>query len=554
MSHTLWDIPGGIQVEPDHKAESTQTPIRVCPLPSRLIIPLQQHIGPAAEVCVRVGERVLKGQKIADSDARTFAPIHASSSGVIVEIGLYPTDSQEQPIQSCIVIETDGKEEWITHEDVPDYRSLSPHTLISHIRAAGIAGLGGAGFPTASKLASGAQTKIDTIVVNGMECEPYITCDDMLMRERAEEIIEGARIVQYILGAEKILIGIEDNKPFAADSMKRAAEPYTDIKVRVAPTLYPSGAARQTVKILTGRETPADGYTIDVGVFCFNAGTAAAVYRAICHGEPLLSRITTVTGMGVSLPGNFDVRIGTPVDFLLAQAGARFNDITRIIVGGPMMGYTLEDITAPVSKMSNCIIAGTAKDFPPPPPELPCIRCGNCAVVCPVTLLPQQLYFFARGNDFAKAQHYNLSDCIECGACSYVCPSTIPLVQYFRYAKNAIAQKKQEEDQAQRARERFEARLARLNKEEAEKEIRKRERTQPKPVQAETSGSAQNSGVSSDTVNRPTKPSVDPIFALQTAFNAANKKLKAAEAALATAVSSGASNQEDMQQKVDTLR
>lgn len=556
MSRPIWEIPGGIQVEPDHKAESTNGPIKTCPIPPTLIIPLQQHIGPAAEPIVNIGERVLTGQKIADHEARTFAPIHASSSGRVIDIGLYPADLPEKHLQTCIVIETDGKDEWIPHQGVVDFRSLSAEELILCIREAGIAGLGGAGFPTAAKLNVRPAREIDTIVVNGMECEPYITCDDLLMRERAAEIIEGAKIVQKILSAKEILIGLEDNKAVAAAALREAAKAYADVVVMVTPTLYPSGAARQTVQILTGRETPADGYTVDVGVFCFNTGTAAAVYQAVVFGKPLISRITTVTGLGVKSPGNFEARIGTPIEFLLAQADVQLTQISRLIMGGPMMGFTLNDISAPVTKISNCIIAGTNVDFPPPPPELACIRCGNCAVVCPVTLLPQQLYFFAKGNDLAKVQQFNLDDCIECGACSYVCPSTIPLVQYFRHAKSAIAEQQLEENKAALARQRFEARQARIAAEEAEKERRKRERAQAQAtaevVPAVTAMAAENIVVSP--AKNLAKPNIDPLFALQTALNSANKKLKAAESALAIAVSSGTSNRDEMQQKVDNLR
>ena len=547
MSRTIWEMPGGIHVLPDHKAESTQTAIRQCSIPSRLFIPLRQHIGQAAEPIVSIGDHVLKGQKIADSDAPLFAPIHASTSGTVSDIGIYPNGQPSNQNELCIVIESDGLDEWIAHNSISDYLSLDRIDLVNRIREAGIAGLGGAGFPTATKLNATVTTHIDTVVINSMECEPYITCDDMLMRERAEEIIEGAKIIQHILGANEILIGLEDNKPEAADTMRKAAEKYQDIQIMVTPTQYPSGAARQTVHLLTGRETPNDGHTVDVGVFCINTGTAAAIYRAIILGEPLVSRITTVAGLGVNSPGNLEVRIGTPIQYLLKECDANFSSLNRVIVGGPMMGFTLNDISAPCTKITNCVIAGTEKDFPPPPPELPCIRCGNCAVVCPVSLLPQQLYFFAKGNELEKAQQYNLADCIECGACSYVCPSTIPLVQYYRYAKTEIAIAQEEAEKAALARTRFEARQARVAKEEAEKEKRKRDRLN-------SNADVGVEHIKERMVKSITVAEVDPVIALQAAANSAQKKLKSAEAALAKALSLGHTNNEEMQQKVTSLR
>lgn len=547
MSRTSWEMSGGIQVLPDHKAESTQTAIRQCSIPARLFIPLQQHSGQAAEPIVRIGDRVLKGQKIADSDAPLFAPIHASTSGTIADIGMYPSGQPSNQNELCIVIEPDGLDEWVARNTISNYLNADRIDLLHRIREAGIVGLGGAGFPTATKLNATETTHIDTVVINSMECEPYITCDDMLMRERAEEIIEGAKVIQYILGANVILIGLEDNKPKAADIMRNTAAKYQDIQIMIAPTHYPSGAARQTVQMLTGRETPNDGHTIDVGVFCINAGTAAAIYRAIIQGEPLISRITTVAGLGVNSPGNLEVRIGTPIQYLLKECEADFSAINRVIIGGSMMGFTLNDISAPCTKITNCVIAGTEKDFPPPPPELPCIRCGNCAVVCPISLLPQQLYFFSKGNEFAKAQQYNLADCIECGACSYVCPSTIPLVQYYRHAKTEIAIAQEEVEKAALARTRFEARQARVAKEEAEKEKRKRDRIS-------STADVEVENVKEQVIKSVTVAAIDPVIALQSAANSAQKKLKSAEAALAKALSLGHTNNEEMQQKVTSLR
>ncbi len=472
ITYAKWELLGGIH-PPEHKHESTQSPIQQASLPERLIIPMLQHIGEEAKPVVNMGDRVLKGQKI--GEVRTFvsAPIHASTSGTVVDIAFYPVDHPSELNALCVVIAPDGRDEWAAHTGLRDYHLAEPLTLLAMIREAGIAGMGGAGFPTGSKLTL-KDTVVDTIVINAMECEPYITADDMLIRERAAEIIEGANIVKYLLKAQRIIVGIEDNKPQAITAMLNAANNQAHIQVLATPTKYPSGAARQTVYILTGREAPADGRTTDVGVFCLNVGTAAAIYRAIVLGEPSVSRITTVTGLGVKYAANYDVAIGTPTRHLLQLATADFQRINRLIIGGPMMGYTLPDADIPIVKTTNCVIAATAEDFPPPPPEMACIRCGDCAAVCPVLLLPQQLLWFSKSEEFAKAELHHLNDCIECGACAYVCPSNIPLVQYYRFAKGAIAELNAEAEKAERAKERFERRKQRIAQEEADKEARRK--------------------------------------------------------------------------------
>ncbi|HQV79775.1 MAG TPA: electron transport complex subunit RsxC [Agitococcus sp.] len=466
---------GGVHL-PDHKHESTQKPIQTLTLAPRLIIPLLQHIGEEAKPIVAMGDHVLKGQKIGEVRAFVSTPVHASTSGTIVDIGLYPVDHPSQLHGLCVVIKPDGLDEWAAHTGLDDYLNAPISTLLAIIREAGIAGMGGAGFPTGSKLSLKEHTPVDIVVLNAMECEPYITADDMLMRERANEVIEGAKIVQYMLQAQHIIIGIENNKPQAINALQQIIKDDSQIIISVTPTRYPSGAARQTVYMLTGREVPASGRTTDVGVFCLNVATAAAVYRAVVLGEPLLSRITTVTGLGVAQAANFEVLIGTPIRHLLSQAQAKFEQISRLIIGGPMMGYTLPHADIAVIKTTNCVIAATNKDFAPPPPEMPCIRCGDCAEVCPVVLLPQQLLWFAKSKEFDKAKQHNLDDCIECGACAYVCPSNIPLVQYYRYAKGELATQQQEAEKAEIARVRFESRKERLAQEEADKEAKRQAR------------------------------------------------------------------------------
>lgn len=470
----LWSFPGGIHPA-ENKHQSTGRPIRKAAIPDRLVLPLQQHIGLPAEALVQPGDRVLKGQKIADVIDGMGVPVHAPTSGAIVAIERHPVPHPSGMTDWCIVLEPDGDDTWCELSPVADYRKLDRSTVLDLIRDAGISGMGGAGFPTNIKLRPPSDRKVHTLIINGAECEPYITADDMAMRERADEIQGGIKVMSWILRPERCMIAIEDNKPEAIDAMRKAAEG-TQTEVVVIPTKYPSGGEKQLIQILTGMEVPSGGIPADIGVMCQNIGTALAVCRAISLGQPLISRITTVSGEAMAEPGNFETLIGTPVRHLLDQAGLREDCVQRLILGGPMMGYTLGDTSVPVTKTTNCLIAATARELPAPPPEQPCIRCGMCAEVCPMELLPQQLFWHAKAQDFDRAEHLNLFDCIECGACSWVCPSAIPLVQYYRYAKGEIRTQQAEQLKADRARERFEARQQRLEREREEKEQRRQER------------------------------------------------------------------------------
>jgi len=355
--------------------------------------------------------------------------------------------------------------------------------------------MGGAGFPSAVKLSVRGEQTVETLIINGTECEPYITSDDCLMRERADEIIAGIEILRYLINPMKeTLIGIEDNKPEAIAALNRAAEG-TTINVVSFPTKYPSGGEKQLIQILTGKEVPAGGLPGDVGIVCQNIGTTVAIYRAIAHGEPLISRITTVTGNACDHNTNYEVLLGTPVSYLLDHSGFHQKKCSRLIMGGPMMGFTLENSNVPIVKTSNCILAPTVDELPPPTPAQACIRCGMCAEVCPASLLPQQLYWFSRGKEYEKLEDHNLMDCIECGACSYACPSNIPLVQYYRASKADIREQKQDAIKAEQSKMRFEARQERLDRQEAEKEAKRkarklaaeeraRDNNNPDPIQA----------------------------------------------------------------------
>ena len=473
----VWDIPGGIHPA-ENKQQSLHSPIQNAGIPAQLILPLAQHIGAPASPIISVGDRVLKGQMIAEAKGFVSAPVHAPTSGTVVAIEsrLIPHPSGMSGV--CIVIDTDGQDEWVKHSGVEDFRSLSKMDLIDRIRQAGIAGMGGAGFPSAVKLSTRDDKPIETLILNGTECEPYITADDILMRERADEIIAGAEILRHLIKPSKeTLIGVEDNKPEGIAALQKAAEG-TGIEIVAFPTKYPSGGEKQLIQILTGKEVPAGGLPADIGIVCQNVGTATAIYRAICFGEPLISRITTITGEACSQPRNYEVLLGTPVQFLLDQSGFKKDDCVRLVMGGPMMGYTLQDTAVPIVKTSNCVLAPSVAELPPPPPAQACIRCGMCAEACPASLLPQQMYWFSRAQEHEKLEDHQLFDCIECGACSYVCPSNIPLVQYYRASKAEIRQAQQDKIKAERSKERFEARTARLEQEEAEKEAKRAARLQ----------------------------------------------------------------------------
>lgn len=475
LKRRLWTFHGGVHPA-QHKLASTRLPIQPVHLPARLALPLHQHIGEPAEPVVKPGEQVLKGQTIAHATGYVSAPVHAPTSGRVASIGEAPIPHPSGLSAPCIVIEPDGEDRWIEHHPVNDYRELAPSALRNLIREAGIVGLGGAGFPSYIKLNPGHAKAIKTLILNGVECEPYITCDDMLMRERAADICGGIEIVRHALQAEHCLIAIEDNKPAAYESMRRAVAAMDHVEVIRVPTLYPQGSEKQLVKVLTGKEVPRDGLCLNIGVVCVNVGTAAAVHRAIHLGEPLISRIVTITGGAIGRPCNAEVLIGTPMDELIRHYAGEPARIERLIMGGPMMGFALHRIDLPVIKTTNCVLAATAADLSPPRPVMPCIRCGACADACPVNLLPQQLYWHAKAKDLDKAQEYDLFDCIECGACSYVCPSNIPLVQYFRYAKGDIWTREREKEKSDLARQRFDSRQRRLEREKAEREAKRQQK------------------------------------------------------------------------------
>ncbi|MDJ0039291.1 electron transport complex subunit RsxC [Pantoea allii] len=471
----VWDFQGGIH-PPEMKTQSNGTPLAELPLPHRFIIPLKQHIGHEGEIGVSPGDKVLRGQALTFGQGRML-PVHAPTSGVIKAIGPHMTAHPSGLSELCIFLTPDGEDRWISLEPLPDYRQHERAAILKRIHDAGIAGLGGAGFPTATKLKGGLRG-VNTLIINAAECEPYITADDRLMQDYAAEVLEGSRILAWVLQAERVLIGIEDNKPEAIAALKQALGGERDLQIRVIPTKYPSGGAKQLTKILTGKEVPHGGRSTDIGVLMQNVGTAWAVKRAIINGEPITERVVTLTGEAIAQPRNVWSRLGTPISHLLHQVGFHPSPRQMVIMGGPLMGFTLPSLDVPVVKITNCILAPSSTEMGNDEQEQSCIRCSACADACPAKLLPQQLYWYSKGGDHDKARAHHIDDCIECGACAYVCPSNIPLVQYYRQEKAELRAIDLEAKRTLEAKARFEARQARLEREKQAREARHAEAKQ----------------------------------------------------------------------------
>jgi electron transport complex protein RnfC len=541
---------GGVH-PPENKRQSTGGPIQVAPVPKQLIVPLSQHIGAPSEVVVSVGDRVLKGQVISEAVGRISVNVHAPSSGVVEAIESRPIPHMSGMSAPCVVIKTDGLDEWCDHKGLDDYTAINKQELIDFIRFHGISGMGGAGFPTDVKLHLGDDHIVNTLILNAMECEPYITADDMLLREHSEQVVKGIEIIAHLLKPHHIMVGTEDNKPQAIRALELAvAESKLDIDIVVVPTVYPSGGEKQLIKLLTGIEVPSGKIPADVGIVCQNVGTASAIYDAVYNGVPLISRIVTLTGDALGHPHNMRALIGTPLESLLEAAEVKQPQVYRLVIGGPMMGYTVDSQSIPMIKTTNCVIAATEDEMPPAPPANPCIRCGMCEQVCPAELLPQQLHWFAKGKEFEKAKNHNLFDCIECGACSYVCPSNIPLVQYYRFAKAEIRAEEAEQRKADHARQRFEARQERLEREKIEKELRRKQRAE----EAAKAQAVKKDKAAAGATAEAAKPSGEPdLKALKTAAAVSRTKLKKAQKALENAESKGLDGIEQLRQTVTEL-
>ncbi|PKG84584.1 electron transport complex subunit RsxC [Colwellia sp. 75C3] len=464
----FWDFHGGIH-PPEQKFLTSSKPIKQLSLPKQLIIPLQQHIGREGDLLVTIGDRVLKGQALTLSTNPMVVPIHAPTSGTISAIKMSVIAHPSGLSQLCIFLDVDGEDTWRKRELCHDIEQLTNHQIIEKIADAGIAGMGGAGFPTHIKV--NRQPDINFLIINGAECEPYITADDLLMMEQSNAIVDGIKIIDKLLTPAFILIAIEDNKPKAIKALQQATASIEKIKVCVVPTKYPTGGEKQLIQILTGTEVTSGQLPIHAGIVMQNVATCFAINEAVRHDTPLIRRVVTVTGQALNKPQNVWALLGTPINFLLEQCSVQNieNENQPVIMGGPMMGFSVSSELVPIVKTSNCILVPSKVEMPSAfekeSKEVECIRCGQCSDVCPSQLLPQELQWSAKAKDHAQLKKLNLSDCIDCGACAYVCPSQIPLVHYYRIAKAEIREQQQLDLKAEKAKIRFEARKLRLEKE-----------------------------------------------------------------------------------------
>ncbi|ELU4009656.1 electron transport complex subunit RsxC [Vibrio vulnificus] len=538
----LWDFPGGVHPA-ENKRQSNQQPLVHAALANEIVLPLKQHIGKPGNILVNVGDHVLKGQLLTQSNAGFTLPIHASTSGSITAIETRTVAHPSGLSEMCVVITPDGQDTWCEKQPVVDYSQQNSDYLLDVIRMAGISGMGGAGFPTAKKIQSGLG-RTEILIVNAAECEPYITADDKLLQEHAEEVLQGIEIVEHILQPKLTIIGIEDNKPEAIKALESAAQ-NKDIVIRVIPTKYPSGGEKQLIKVLTNKEVPAGGIPADIGILVQNVGSLYAIKRAVIDGEPMVNRVVTLTGNTFETPRNVWVPLGTPVHALLEQFGYQADKkLPRLIMGGPMMGFSLPHANVPITKTSNCILAPTRKEISPAGYEMECIRCGACAEACPASLLPQQLQWHAKAEEFDKCEELNLKDCIECGACAFVCPSEIPLVSYYRQAKAEIRTRTQEADAAERAKLRFEEKKARMEREKEERENRFKKAAEDRRKEMKSTGGDDAIAAAIARVKAQKTQDSEQTPSVKPAVAAAIAKAKAKQAAAADSGSSEPDNSE----------
>ena len=462
----LFSFKGGVKPDPN-KSLSTVLPIAQAPLVTRYIVPLHQSVGGTPRPIVKPGDYVLKGQRIGEADGWISAAVHAPTSGTVMEVGPHIIPHPSGLPTDCVVIEADGRDTWIERKAF-DIDNASAEAVRDYLRDMGIVGMGGAVFPSHVKLSVPRGKQVEELIINGAECEPFITCDDRLMREQAAEVVQGSTLFGKLIGAQRVLIGVEDNKPEAITALLAAtAELGSSVEIVTVPTIYPTGGAKELIRVLTGKEVPASKRSTDFSVQVFNVATVQSAWRAIQYGEPLISRIVTISG-AVGESRNWSAPIGMTIADLIALAQPK-PETDGVIMGGPMMGFRVSTNAAPVIKATNSLIVNAPGLFPKKPQELPCIRCGSCATACPQELQPFELYWWSRASKFEQLEKYKLFDCIECGCCDYVCPSHIPLVNYFRFSKSEIQAEQREKQMADAACERFEFREARAEREKREK-------------------------------------------------------------------------------------
>lgn len=463
----LFKIRGGIHPRMNKQTTASRAIVDL-PLAPVLRIPLLQHSGNPAQAIVKAGDYVFKGQLLAHTQGKISAAIHSPSSGYIVAIEPFPAPHPSGLPITTITLKTDGLEQWQKSQTIKNPFELTAVEIADKVAQAGIVGMGGAAFPAAVKLELGEQYNINTLIINGAECEPYLTCDDRLMQEHADDIIHGIRIMAYALNADISFLAIEKNKPKAIAAMKKAAMQFEQIKVITVPAQYPMGSEKHLSQAITGKETPANALTAEIGIVVHNIATAYAICRTFKSNEPLISRVVTVTGAGIKKPTNFRAAIGTPVSYLIKHAGGLTAQAVKIILGGPMMGQTITTTQVPITKASGGIVVLTEKELAHHKPS-PCIRCASCVKACPVGLMPVEIVARSKAGDLQGAVDYGLMDCIACGACAYVCPSHLPLVQYFNYAKGELKQKQLEQHKQEEIKQFITARSERLKKQKQKK-------------------------------------------------------------------------------------
>lgn len=431
----LLTFAGGIH-PPEHKELADRSPIVDAKPPARAIIPLSQHIGAPCASIVEIGQEVKKGEVLGNPGGFVSASVHASVSGKVIAIGEFAVPNGR--MVPSVVIENDGKEEWTSLSDNPDYLTLSSDDLKEKIKFAGIVGLGGATFPTHVKLSPPKEKPIDAVIINGAECEPYLTADHRLMVENPFEVVEGLKIVMKVLGVDKGYIGIESNKPDAANILKETVAHSRNIEVHTLQVKYPQGAEKMLIKSILDRDVPAGGLPMDIGVVVHNVGTALAIYEACRYGKPIIERVVTVTGLGILEPKNLRARIGTPISQLIEECGGFKSDAVKVIIGGPMMGFAQYSLDVPVTKGTSGVIVMSPEEYEPSEKYGPCIRCGRCIDICPMGLMPSMLSILSEKGHYEDCKDYNLFDCFECGSCTFVCPSKRPIVQFVRLAKSMV--------------------------------------------------------------------------------------------------------------------